>query len=138
MHAHARQTETGPDLPPVPLTPNEPIAFDADMLEAFCRRQGAAAEEAIGAVLLEIEERLVLAAWQGDRGEYRGLRRSAGLLAELGARIGMLTLIRAANAVADCIDRGDEAALPACAARLTRLADRSRLAEWRLDTDAGA
>ena len=73
---------------PIRFAPVEPITFDADVLEAFCRLEGAAAEEAIGSVLMEIEERLILAHWQAARGEWGGLRRSADTLTALGNRIG--------------------------------------------------
>ncbi|UWQ22170.1 hypothetical protein [Jannaschia sp. W003] len=119
--------------PLLPLAPSEPVRFDAAVLARFCRREGANAETAIGDLLVQIEERLVLAAWQGGQGEWEGLGRSAGALERMGARIGMTTLVRAAAAVRDCLHGNDPVALPACAARLARLGEGGRLEHWRLE-----
>lgn len=122
----------------VAIAPEEAVVFDPDTLGDFCSRHGVMAEDQIAQILYQIEERLLLASWQVDSGEWRGLSRSADLLYELAGDLGMVTLLRAAGAVRDCLARDDTHALPACAARLVRLSEYGKLSEWDLQGGGAA
>lgn len=127
------------------LDPHETVSFDPAVLQALLDAHGSFAEEVIAGALFRIEERLVLATWQAENGEWGGLRRTADELARLAREVGMTTLVHAAEGAADAARRpldvhasdADAAARAACVARLARLSRPGTLTGSRLDGPMG-
>lgn len=110
------------------LRPTETIRFDEGTLAAFCSNAGTEAESAITHHLSQIEMLIDLVGAQSDHPE--GLTRSCTDLRDTAARIGMASIQNGAEAVLECLKRGDRTALAACTARLIRLGGPMQSGGW--------
>jgi hypothetical protein len=114
----------------------EPVEVDADRLDGFCRRRGADAEAQIADHLGQLDRAVADCEWEYGRGEPTGVARSAAMVHEISAELGMVTLERAALNLLDCLAREDPVGLAACAARLFRVSDACERSEWTLGSAA--
>ena len=108
----------------------ETVEFDRAVLSALCRKHGVRAESVL-------TERLAALARALDRAEAAlaacetgALDGRCAVIARDAERIGMTTLVRAAEAVRGAIAAGDGTAVAACAARMLRLGRPDAAGSW--------
>lgn len=115
------------------LRHEEGVRLDPDPLAALYAELGErGAEQVLYRALDEIAARLSDMYRQADEGQDHALIRSARLLAEAAARIGMATMARVAADLIRAATMTDRTAQAAILTRLARIADRSRIAVWDL------
>lgn len=112
--------EEGVRLDPDPLT----------MLYAELGERGA--KQALWRAMEEMGARMTEMFRQADDGRDVALVRSARLLAQVAAQVGMATLARVAIDVVSATEAGDRTAQAAILTRLARIGERSQFAIWDL------
>ncbi len=113
------------------LCPVEEVCLDPGRMAALAAEFGAAGAESLvqrakGEMALLMSSLVAYSAEAAYAAFARGLRS----LRRLAEHVGMTGLAQAAQAVADCVTRGDSTALAATWARLLRLAERGLAGSW--------
>lgn len=115
------------------LAYDEGVRLDQDRLTELYRQLGdEGAEDVVCRALEEIAVRLSYASKLFARGDLQDMRKCVRSLSAIADQIGMVALSRVALDVCTCIDQGDEVALTATLARLSRTGDTSLTAIWDL------
>ena len=111
----------------------EGVRLDPERLLALYEELGqSGAEQVICTAVEELAVRLSDLQRFAMTGDMQALIRSARLLATLARQIGMTTLARVAEDVANCAAVDDTNSLAATVSRLARIGDRSLTAVWDL------
>ncbi len=117
---------------------DEPARFNPDTLEHLCSEIGEiSAEREVARALRVISDNLQLIERFNPRKQRAELNGPVRRIEVASRRIGMATLARVAEDVLTCLDSGDEVAISATYARLTRVGDRSIHAIWDLEDMSG-
>ncbi len=115
------------------LRHEEGIRLDPDPLTALYAELGErGAAQVLGRAMEELSARLAEMFRQADDGQDLALARSARLLAQVAAQVGMATLARVAIDVVMATEVADRTAQAAILTRLARIGERSQFAIWDL------
>jgi len=115
------------------LRPEEGVRLDPDRLVALYVELGkTGAEQVISAAMEELAVQISAAQVAASQGAVADLAPAVRALARLAAQVGMTSLSRVAEDVAQCAARGDLVGQSATLARLVRIGDRSLTAVWDL------
>jgi len=113
------------------LRHEEGVRIDSDRLMALYDDLGAAgAEGVVSRAMEELTRRMSEMQDQFRSQELVTFSRNARSLGRVAGQVGMTSLARVAQDVADCVARGEAVALAATWARLARIGDRSLVAVW--------
>ncbi len=111
------------------LRHEEGVRLDPDRLMALYEDLGeAGAENVVSRAMEELSHRMAEMQRQYQRLEIEAFCRNARSLGRVAVQVGMTSLARVAQDVADCAATGDAVALAATWARLSRLSDQSLVA----------
>lgn len=117
----------------VQLRPVDALSIDQGRLRALRAEYGPmGAADLLARAADEIAERMAALAALEEGGCGARIAREARGIARIGAETGLLTIVAAAAAVADCALRDDPPACAATRARLVRVVDRALPALWLL------
>lgn len=115
------------------LRHEEGVRLDPDRLMALYEDLGeAGAENVVSRAMEELSHRMGEMLVQFRSNDAERFCRNARSLARVAGQVGMISLARVAQDVADCAGSGERVALAATWARLQRLSDRSLVAVWDL------
>lgn len=115
------------------LRHEEGVRLDPDRLMALYEDLGeAGAENVVSRAMEELSHRLAEMQRQYRDVEIDRFCRNARSLSRVAGQVGMVSLARVAQDVADCAASGERVALAATWARLQRLSDQSLVAVWDL------
>jgi hypothetical protein len=115
----------------VSLRPSERVVVDSALIVALTRRLGArGAEEFVAERVEEISDRLADIDWQIRHRQLVEVPLAAQRVGRLSAEIGLASLARAAQDLAQVTRAGDPAARSAVWERVVRIGDRSLALVW--------